>query len=362
MFAIGFEMGGFQAVLREMAEYFSLDKVSMGFLVSFQYASIIVLPAIFGRIADQFGKKRILLLFMSLFSVGTFLVGASSWLPLTIISFFLIGAGTGVAECVCTAMLSDEYGIEADRYMNLSQAFLCIGAVVAPMVSSFMHTGWRYVFFLSGMFCLVSLVMLAFETDFKIVTYTPSSKLFDLSLFKSKLFLLLFFSMLIFVGLENGFGYFTETFFYEAYSSSLGPLALSLYWGSMALSRIWSSFSSKNLYSQLMQRFVIMTFVFFAFYFSKQASLTLILCAALGFIVGPIWSYIMSLAAGLYPGKTASVIGLIGSGCGLGAVIYPALMGYIVKYTPLGSGFLFLSVSSVVGWIFVQRASKMPQK
>ena len=361
MFSIGFEMGGFQAVLRELSAYFALGKISMGVLVSVQYISVIVMPAIFGRIADQYGKKRVLLVFMLLFSLGSFLVGTSSWLPLTIMSFFLIGAGYGVAESVCTAMLSDQFGQEADRYMNLSQAFLCVGAVIAPVFTSFMYPSWRWTFIASGMLCLISVIMLLFESDFTYVASSFSSKLFDGSIFRSRVFLFLFFAMIVYVGLENGFGYFTETHFHEAYVSTWGPYALSLYWGFMALSRIWSSFSSKNIYEQLMQRFVIIALVFVALYFSNQPVFSLFLCAAIGFLFGPVWSFIMSAAASLSPGKSATVIGMISSGCGVGGAIYPIIMGIIVKYTPLGSGFLFLAVSSMFAWLFVWIASRSLQ-
>lgn len=359
LFSLGFEMGGFQAVLREMASYFSLGKISMGLLVSSQFLSIIVMPAVFGRIADKVGKKRVLVIFMCLFVLGTFFVGISDWLPLTLLSFFLIGAGLGVAESICTALLSDHYGKNGDRYINLSQAFFCIGAVIAPLFAIQLLPAWRWVFFASGIICLTSLFLLIFESGFSVVISPSLSKLVDFSLFTSKTFLLLFFTMIVYVGLENGFGYFTESIFFESYSSSLGPYAISLYWACMALSRILSSLSSKNLYTQLLYRFGIIALVFIALYFSKSPYLYLFLCAAVGFSYGPIWAYIMSLAANMYPDKTASVIGLISSGCGIGGAVFPILMGAIVKHTPLGSGFIFLSASSLLGGIFIFIASRL---
>ncbi|MDY0288822.1 MAG: MFS transporter [Sphaerochaeta sp.] len=357
MLSIGFEMGGFQAVVREMSSYFSLGKIAMGVLVASQYVSIIVMPALFGRIADRVGKKRILVIFMCLFCLGTCLVGSSPWLPLTLASFFLIGAGFGVAESVCTALLSDQYGRDADRYINLSQAFFCIGAVIAPLFAIRLLPQWRWVFFVSAGICLISLVLLILESGFRVVISPPSSQLVDTSLFKSRLFIMLFCTMIIYVGLENGFGYFTESVFYESYASSLGSYALSLYWASMALSRILSSLSSQDLYKQLLHRFVVIALVFVGLYVSKSAYLFLFLCAAIGFSYGPIWSYIMSMAAGMYPHKSASVIGMISSGCGIGGALFPILMGAIVKYTPLGSGFLFLSASALLAALLVYGAS-----
>ncbi|NCC13416.1 MAG: MFS transporter, partial [Spirochaetia bacterium] len=128
-FSIGFEMGGFQVVLRTMAEFFSLERIDSGFLVSAQYVGIILMPALIGRIADRVGKKRTLVVFMLVFSIGAFMVGVSSWLGITVLGLLFIGSGYGVAESVSTALLGDHYKENADRYINLSQAFLCIGAV-----------------------------------------------------------------------------------------------------------------------------------------------------------------------------------------------------------------------------------------
>lgn len=353
MLAIGFEMGGFQAVLREMGTHFSLGKVAMGILVSSQYVSIIIMPAIFGRIADRVGKKRVLLVFMSLFCIGCLFAGLSDYLWLTLFSFFLIGAGYGVAESVCTALLSDQYGENADRYMNFSQSFLCIGAILAPIFATLFLPAWRWVFLASAGICLVSFVLLALETSFILVPHLSSDSILDFSLFKKRLFVLLFISMILYVGLENGFGYFTESFFYDTHASSLGPLAIAVYWAFMALSRILSSMSGKEIYRQLLFRFIVIGGVMVGFLFSRHPYLSLALCAAIGFSYGPIWSYIMSSAAALYPDRSASTIGMISSGCGVGGALFPLVMGGFLNYGPAGSGFVFLAGSALLAAVCI---------
>lgn len=353
MFSLGFEMGGFQAVLRELSLYFSINKVSWGFLVSSQYLGVIIMPVVFGRVADRIGKKQVLLVFMSIFIIGTCCIGLSSWLPLTVIGFFLTGSGYGVCESVSTALLSDQYADSAHRYMNLSQAFLCIGAVIAPILTSLRVIDWRLVFLISSGVGLIALIVLLFEGGFTVVPAYSSSRLLDVSLFNSKAFVLLFVTMMIYVGLENGFGYFTESFFYDAYASSWGGYAISLYWASMAISRVITSMSSQNIFKQLRERFILVAVVFIALFVSNTPVFALLLCVAVGACYGPIWSYIMSLSAGMYPERTASVTGLISSACGIGGAVYPVFMSAIIANAPLGSGYLFLSVSSLVAFLLI---------
>ncbi|NLE14432.1 MAG: MFS transporter, partial [Spirochaetales bacterium] len=287
-FSIGFEMGGFQTVLRTMAEFFSLERIDSGFLVSAQYVGIILMPALIGRIADRVGKKRTLVVFMLVFSIGAFMVGVSSWLGITVLGLLFIGSGYGVAESVSTALLGDHYKENADRYINLSQAFLCIGAVAAPLVSSLTFFLWRWVFLSSSAVCLVSLVLLLSETGFTKVMHTSDALLLDKSLIQSNLFRLFFITMLLYVGMENGFGYVVETYFYDSFRSSWGAYAISLYWSAMALSRLLSSTVSSNLYVQLKIRFIAITLVYVVLVLSPSPVLSLILCALIGFSYGPI--------------------------------------------------------------------------
>ncbi len=353
-FSIGFEMGGFQAVLRTMAEFFSLERIDSGFLVSAQYVGIILMPALIGRIADRVGKKRTLVVFMLVFSIGAFIVGVSSWLGIAVLGLLFIGSGYGVAESVSTALLGDHYKENADRYINLSQAFLCIGAVAAPLVSSLTFFLWRWVFLSSSAVCLVSLVLLLSETGFAKVMHTSDALLLDKSLIQSNLFRLFFITMLLYVGMENGFGYVVETYFYDSFRSSWGAYAISLYWSAMALSRLLSSTVSSNLYVQLKIRFTAITLVYIVLALSTSPVLSLILCALIGFSFGPIWSFIMALAIRNYPEKTASVTGLINSGCGLGGVLFPILM----QLVPLGKGFVLLAAAALAAGVCIVFAAR----
>lgn len=354
-FSIGFETGGFQAVLRTMAEFFSLEKIGIGFLASAQYVGIILMPALIGRIADRVGKKRMLVVFIPVFSIGTLLVGVSSWLGITVLGLLFIGSGYGVAESVSTALLGDHYKENADRYINISQAFLCIGAVTAPLVSSLQGFHWRWIFFISSVVCLISLVLLLLETGFAKVVNTSDALLFDRSLIQSTPFRLFFITMLLYVGMENGFGYVVEAYFFNSFRSSWGAYAVSLYWSAMALSRLLSSTVSSNLYVQLKRRFIAIILVFVALALSKSLAVSLVLCILVGFSYGPIWSFIMALAVSSYPEKSASVTGLISSGCGLGGVLFPMLM----QMVPLGKGFVLLSVSALAAAVSITRVAQI---
>ena len=55
LFFVGFEMGGFQLVLRSVSAEFSTGTIGAGLLVAAQYASVILMPLLFGRLSDRVG-------------------------------------------------------------------------------------------------------------------------------------------------------------------------------------------------------------------------------------------------------------------------------------------------------------------
>ena len=136
MFSLGFEIGGFQATLREMASFFFTFQAFMGLSCFYSIYWNHYHECDVWKYSGSYWKKRILLKFISLFIVGTTIVGISSSLTATVIGIFLIGCGYGVSESVSTALLSDHYTSTAHQYINLSQAFLCLGAVLAPLLSA----------------------------------------------------------------------------------------------------------------------------------------------------------------------------------------------------------------------------------
>lgn len=58
IFLLGFESGGFQLALLKIAREFVLTNTEMGGLVSVQFLAMMIMPVIFGTLADIVGKKK----------------------------------------------------------------------------------------------------------------------------------------------------------------------------------------------------------------------------------------------------------------------------------------------------------------
>ena len=312
MFFVGFEMGGFQFALRGISAEFSIDSIGSGLLVAAQYSSVILMPLLFGNLADRVGKRIVILSFSVVLLLGCLLASLAGGVFAFAAGVFLIGAGYSVCETAGSAALADASPEDGARFVNLSQGALSLGAVISPVLTQYftglLGTSWRMMFLLCMAGTLVSALFLFFlpisATPGKVVEQSSVSPALY---FKDLPFALFFASILLYVGLENGFGYFTESLFtLELGAVSLGAYAISAYWAGMALSRLLFGLLPLKPERALVSCLGVSGALFLALWLLKLPVPALVVCALIGFAFGPVWSSLMNLAAARCPGSSAS--------------------------------------------------------
>ena len=243
LFFYGFYLGGVQLVISEVSREYGQNAAGMGGLVAAQHVAAVVLPVVLGALADRIGKKPVLCIFAAVFAVGCFLAGLSKNLGVYVIGAVCVGAGYSVCESVSSAVLSELDAEKGARYINLSQALLSLGAVISPFLVQWLqksrHASWRLPFLIcAAAYTLLALLLLL--TVFpKRQTVTQKEATARTNFFASRAFRLLFFSILLYVGLENGISYFAESLFSVRLSAGdLAAAAISVYWIGMTVSRM----------------------------------------------------------------------------------------------------------------------------
>ena len=353
MFFVGFEMGGFQLALRGISGEFAIGAVGGGLLVAAQYVSIIFMPLVFGRLSDRAGKRRVLLVFLLVFCGGCVLAARSSSVLLFAAGVFCIGAGYSVCESTGSAALADASPENGARWVNLSQGALSLGAVFSPILlqlgTSAFGWSWRAVFWICFAGALVSLVPLikirfpARTVEAERLAVRPLRRVLA-----DPVFVLFFCTILLYVGLENGFGYFTESLFaLRLNAASFGAYAISAYWASMALSRFVFGVLSVKPERALVFCLFASAVLFAALALLRSPALALAAAALIGFSFGPVWANLMNLAARRHPGGSGGAMGLMSAGCGLGGAVFPALMGFVSDRFNLRAAFLLLAFAAL---------------
>ena len=362
MFFYGFFLGGIQYVIADVADAFHADPGSMGMLVSAQYMPVVIMPVLMGALADRIGKRPVLAAFSLLFGIGSLTAGASHSVAAYVAGVLLTGAGYSVCESVSCAAMSDLNPAKAARWIALTQGVLCAGAVLSPLLVRAMigalGASWRIVFQIcAGAFLLLALPVAM--TRFPAPAAAPAERRARVGmLFASSVFVCLFAAILLYVGLENGFGYFVESLFAQRLRESSGAFAISLYWVGMAVSRFVFSLRTCESRRMLTVCFALAALLFILLATIRTNWLALALCALIGAAYGPIWSTLVAEAAACFPGHSGSATGAMSAGCGMGGILYPILMGFTAQYFNLQAAFVMLAVTAVAGAALCLRLPK----
>jgi len=107
---------------------------------------------IYGKLSDQFGRKLLLMIGITLFLVGSALSGLSQTMEQLIIFRGLQGLGAGALFPISLAVIGDLFSPqERGKYQGLFGAVFGISALIGPALGGFLtdQISWHWVFFVN---------------------------------------------------------------------------------------------------------------------------------------------------------------------------------------------------------------------
>ncbi len=137
-------------------------------LVSWVYAIYMLATAvstpIYGKLADLFGRKKVLLIGATIFLVGSALCGVVTSMEQLIVFRALQGLGAGAIMPITMTIIGDLYSEVKDRAkaQGWISAVWGISGVIGPLVGGFLvdSLSWRYIFFLNVPFGIIACIMI----------------------------------------------------------------------------------------------------------------------------------------------------------------------------------------------------------
>ena len=126
-------------------------------------ASTVTTP-LYGKLADRYGRKRVLLFGLGLFGIGSMLSGLSRSMPELIAMRTLQGLGAGAVAPIVLTMIGDLYTLtERARVQGLFSGVWGVSSIAGPALGGSLtdQLSWRWVFFVSVPFGVVAMVILA---------------------------------------------------------------------------------------------------------------------------------------------------------------------------------------------------------
>lgn len=360
-------------LIPKIADSFRLDIATVGILFTFTFIGLTVFVPIGGYIADRVGKKKVLN--VSVPGVALALVGfvtAPNFVVLCLASIFLGGFG-GVTESMIGAFILDINTEKPDYYVNMSQVFFGIGAIIGPLaVGRAISVGldWRACYVLLGI--LTAAVALVFlfskhidkSSDCAISGCQEESesqkgiplKLSDLV--KSKAFILLCFAMFLYTGSEVGAWGWMCTYLEESFlfSPDQSAMAVALFWLALTIGRIFcglltSRFSTVRIIMVL--AFSSAVFTLLSAFVKSDAGIYATI-VAMGFAFSSQYPLILSYAGKITGKSSGMVFSLLTACSGLGNMVIPYIMGLIGNSFRMSTAMIFPALLfALTGVIFV---------
>ncbi|MGB9255387.1 MAG: DHA2 family efflux MFS transporter permease subunit [Candidatus Korobacteraceae bacterium] len=130
-------------------------------LTSYLVANAIILPMT-GWLASRFGRKRLLMMSVTGFTVASFLCGLAPSLPFLILCRVIQGACGGGLQPLSQAILLESFPAEK---RGQAMAFWALGIVVAPMLGPVAggwltdNYSWRWVFYINVPIGVIALIL-----------------------------------------------------------------------------------------------------------------------------------------------------------------------------------------------------------
>ena len=347
IFMNGFETGGYQAALLYVGQEYDLSIGQQGILASVQLFATMIAPLLLGALADRIGKKIMLVVFTAIRVLSAAIILLATDSLTFAVGIFVLGFSCSIVQYVAIAGMQDAYPLTRNRRMGFITAMFALGAVIAPLLVGFSLTtrwGWQGFFLVSGIVFLI-LTVLLWRTSFE-PREVAQQKETDSGgtgiYFKGAA--LLCFIMFIYVGVENGIGFFLNDYMTSQLKSSIGYAAVSIFWLMMIPSRILS-----GIFSRYHKHFIIFAplgaaALLFLLPALTQEALAFILIAALGFCCGAVYPNVLNFAYEYAAGKTATVDGFITFATGVGGTVVSAAFGFLLDGIGFKSSFIVLAL------------------
>lgn len=372
MILLGLYLAGYQNVIDSITKEYSIASSIMGAIIALHFIGSITAPVIFGELSDRRGNKVVVTVAFLILISGLLLASIFRNIYILALGIFLIGSGFAVIEGTLSTVLSNINPGETVKVINISQMYLCIGAVLGPLAALFVINqfgSWRVLFtLLVFLFFLMTLVFTRFDLDGvrKVKEIKEENepenedKIHSLALLKKKSFLLLCLAMFLYVGVEEGIAFWTTTFFGSTYNNTLwGTYALSAYWAGMIIGRFLAGVFPRRGLTFL----TIGTFLFSAgmitALLTKSEGVGCLCFLLIGLGLSVSWPMIVSITSDKFMKYRGTAVGIMMSLGAMGGTVIPFLIGVFDNYGGIKGVFWALPVFVFIILLAVLKSNKM---
>ena len=341
---IGMQSSGYQAILYDIAAEFSMSATGQGTLAAIQYISGLVVPLVFGGLADRFRKRDVICVFAAVYAAGSLLAVFSGSQAVFCIAVFVVGAAFSMLGALFPASIVETDPANGARNNSLQNVFFSIGAVASPLfMGALIENGanWRVLYaIIAASSVLIIALLLAMKVQPVNITDQSEGKAGIRGLFA--LAGVFWVAILFSCGsMENGIVGFLKNFFVqELGTEAMGGIAVSLFWVAMIPSRLLCGyFKNQKLLVKLCMAGAALSCLGLGFV--RNGVLALILVGLAGFFQGPVYPAISTMAMQASPENMGLISSLMLVFANAGGMLVNLAMGPVSDGLGIGGAFCF---------------------
>jgi EmrB/QacA subfamily drug resistance transporter len=119
-------------------------------ITGYQFSQAIMMPII-GKISDEWGRKRVFMTAVVIFTVSSIAAGFAPNIYALIVFRVLQGVGGGAFLPSATGIISDAFGKRRSTAIGLFASIFPIGGIIGPNLGGFLidSLSWRWIFFVN---------------------------------------------------------------------------------------------------------------------------------------------------------------------------------------------------------------------
>jgi len=350
-------------LLSDISATLHLSLAQSGVLFTANFTGFVCFIMIGGILADRISKKTVLSTSIGGLAISILLFPLTANIYISCAIMVLIGGFGGIIESIISAVVAELYPEKAVFYINMSQVFFGIGALVGPITAGIvvsLGTSWQMCYYVLG-------ILLLFLTVAFIANKLPLSPQNEkitwkgfVNLISDPRFLLICICMFLYTGSEVGGWGWLSTFLKKNldFSPLSSSIAVGLFWLAMTLGRflfgsLTGKFSTRHLVITLSFTSAIVTFFLGV---SSNPYTIWILILLMGFAYSSLWPLIVAYGDSQYDKPKGTIFALLVGCGGVGAAIVPFLLGMIAQITNIHfaiiSPVVLLFILGLIFWRF----------
>lgn len=166
-FLIAIFLAAFEAVVVATAAPVIVQSLHNFTLMSWIFSAYLLTSAmstpIYGKLADLYGRKRMLLIGITIFLVGSTLAGLAQSMEQLILFRAVQGLGSGAILTICFTMIGDIFTLEERSLVQGGISTMWgVAGLVGPLLGGFLidYVSWHWIFFINVPFALICLYIL----------------------------------------------------------------------------------------------------------------------------------------------------------------------------------------------------------